>query len=315
MEYTKKEIKNGITVHNIDTEKFKTNLTAIFLTTPLTRKYVTFDSVLTSVLRSGSKNMPTQEEISKTMEEMYGASFDCGIDKTGDNHILKFYIESVNDEFLPQNSINMLEASLEKIIEIVFNPYLENGIFKQEYVDQEKENMRQRIDGKIDNKAAYAKARCVEEMYRGEPASFYRYGYTEDLPNISAENLYKYYAQLIQECKIDIFISGNINKQECINFIEQNENIQKLQPRDANYIINNITAKPVVDERLIEEKNDVTQGKLVIGCDIIFNKNDLKDQTLKYQCLLYNSMLGRKCKFKIISKCKREGKFSIYSKF
>ena len=37
--------------------------------------------------------MPTQEEISKKMEGMYGASFDTGIDKTGDNHILKFYLE------------------------------------------------------------------------------------------------------------------------------------------------------------------------------------------------------------------------------
>ena len=94
MNYTKKEIKDGITIHNIETDKFKTNIISIFLTTPLTREFVTFDSILTSVLRRGSKNMPSQEEISKTMEEMYGASFNCGIDKTGDNHILKFYVEN-----------------------------------------------------------------------------------------------------------------------------------------------------------------------------------------------------------------------------
>ena len=38
--------------------------------------------------------MPTLAQISQEMEEMYGASFDCGLDKTGDNHILKFYIEN-----------------------------------------------------------------------------------------------------------------------------------------------------------------------------------------------------------------------------
>ena len=32
---------------------------------------------------------------------MYGASFDCGIEKTGDNHVFKFYLESLSDEFLP----------------------------------------------------------------------------------------------------------------------------------------------------------------------------------------------------------------------
>ena len=34
--------------------------------------------------------------------------------------------------------------------EIVFNPRLENNMFKEEYLNQEKENMRQRIVGKVD---------------------------------------------------------------------------------------------------------------------------------------------------------------------
>ena len=57
--------------------------------------------------------MPSQEQISKELENMYGASFDCGIDKTGDNHILKFYLEAINDEYLPQKEENMLKTSIE----------------------------------------------------------------------------------------------------------------------------------------------------------------------------------------------------------
>ena len=30
--------------------------------------------------------MPTQKLISQNLENMYGASFDCGVEKTGDNH-------------------------------------------------------------------------------------------------------------------------------------------------------------------------------------------------------------------------------------
>ena len=114
MDYKKQELKQGITVHNINTDKFKTNIVAIFLTTPMSREYVTFNSVISSVLRRGSKNMPTQEEISKTMEEMYGSSFNNGLDKIGDNHILKFYLESINDEYLPQGSDSLLKKSIQK---------------------------------------------------------------------------------------------------------------------------------------------------------------------------------------------------------
>ena len=183
MEYQKQIIKDGITVHNLNTDKFKTNLIAIFLTTPLNREYVTFDAVLSAILRRGTKTMPTQEEISKALEEMYGATFDCGLNKTGDNHVLKFYLESINDEYLPTKREEMLKESIEKLLEIVFNPYLEDGKFKEDYLMQEKENIRQKINSKIDNKNAYARFRCTEEMYKGEPAGLYNFGYIEDLEN------------------------------------------------------------------------------------------------------------------------------------
>ena len=295
MKYQKQEIKKGITIHNINTDKFKTNLIAIFLTTPLSREYITYDAVLSAVLRRGSKNMPTQEEISKILEGMYGADFDCGLNKTGDNHILKFYLESLNDEFLPQGEENLLKQSIEKLTEIVFNPYLEDEKFKNGYVNQEKENIKQRINSKKDNKAAYARNRCVEEMYKNDPAGLYIYGYIEDLDNINSKNLYEYYTKLLNECKIDIFVSGKIDNQKCIEIISENENIKKLASRKANYIINNIEEKQEVKERNVEEKLDVSQGKIVIGCDILFTEQDLKIENLKCQAMLYNSLLRRKC--------------------
>ena len=67
MDYIKKEVKKGITLHQINTNKFKTNLIAIFLSTPLTRENVTYNAVLSSVLRRGTKNIQNQEELSKKM--------------------------------------------------------------------------------------------------------------------------------------------------------------------------------------------------------------------------------------------------------
>lgn len=292
MNYKKQEIKQGITVHNINTDKFKTNLVAIFLTIPISRENVTFNSVLSSVLRRGSKNMPTQEEISKQMEEMYGASFDNGVDKIGDNQILKFYLESINDEFLPQDIENMLKESIQKLTEIVFNPFLENDKFKEEYVKQEKEAMTQRINAKSDNKAVYARVRCIECMYKDDPAGLYKYGYIEDMDKINNQNLYEYYKKLINICKIDIFVSGKNELEEILKILKEEENIQKLQPREPNYIINDITVKKGQEEQSVEEKQNVNQGKIVIGCDILFDENDLKDENFRYEALLYNSLLG-----------------------
>lgn len=286
MQYNEKEIKSGIKLHLIQTEKFKTNLVAVFLTLPISRDNVTKNSLLSAVLRRGTKNMPTLTQISQELEEMYGASFDNGLDKTGDNHILKFYLESINDKFLPQNDENMLKTSCEKLLEIIFNPLVEDGKFKEEYVKQEKENIKRIIEGKPDNKARYAFDRCIEEMYKNEPYGLYKYGYIEDLEQIDAKTLYEYYTKLISECKIDIFVSGNIND-EAISMIEENENIKKLSARNAKYIVNGIEEKAEVKEKEVAEEMDVTQGKVVIGLDL-----NLENEEQKYDALVYNAILG-----------------------
>ena len=285
MKYNEKEIKKGIKLHEIQTEKFKTNLIAIFLSMPITKENVTKNSLLSAILRRGSKNMPTQEQISQELEEMYGASFDCGLDKTGDNHILKFYLESVNDNFLPQTDENMLKTSIEKLLEIVFNPLVENDGFKEEYVKQEKENVKRIIEGKPDNKARYAFDRCIEEMYKDEPYGLYKYGYIEDIEQITVQDLYNYYQTMIAECKIDIFVSGNISEVQGI--VEQNENIQKLQQREPNHKVNSVESKEKVKEKEVIEEMEVTQGKLTIGLDL-----HLENEEQKYDAMLYNAILG-----------------------
>ena len=119
------EIKKGIKAHIIENSLFKTSIICVLLTVPINRDYVTSNALLPFLIRSGSKKYKSQLEINKYLEEMYGASFDCGIDKMGDNQILKFYIEGVNDEFLPDKNsifINMINL----ILDLVFNTNIEN---------------------------------------------------------------------------------------------------------------------------------------------------------------------------------------------
>lgn len=286
MQYQEKEIKKGIEFHELNTNKFKTNLVAVFLTTELTRENVTKNALISTILRRGSKNMPSQEEISKQMEEMYGASFDCGLDKIGDNQVLKFYMETINDDFIPQQKEKMLKTTLEKILEIVFNPYIENGEFKKEYVEQEKNTIKQRIEGKIDNKARYALNRCIEEMYKDEPYGLYKFGYVEDLDAINGKNLYEYYQELIKNCKIDILVSG-ILPDDIEELIKENENIKNLQEREPKYVMPKLATKNTEKENVVTESMEVTQGKLVLGLDI-----KLENEKQKYDALLYNSILG-----------------------
>ena len=123
-------------------------------------------------------------------------------------------------------------------------------------------------------------------MYKDEPYGLYKYGYIEDLERINEENLYSAYLDLINNCKIDIFVSGIIDE-TIVEILKNNEFIKILNDRNPNIVIPETTAKKCEQEKVIQETMDVTQGKVIIGLDL-----DYDDEDLKYDTMIYNSLLG-----------------------
>lgn len=290
------DLKQGIKAHVINTELYKTNMICVIITLPLKREYVTKNALLPFMLRRGTEKYPNQYVLNKELENMYGASFDCGIDKMGDNQILKFYIDTVNNDYTLDKE-NILEKATEMLLDIAFNPVLENGNFKKEFLDIEKQNLKKVIDSKIDDKDYYALEKCISTMYNDEGFGIYKYGYIEDIDNITVEDLTNHYKKIIQEAKIDIFLSGNFDEQDVRKILENNKNIQSLRPRIGNYVLNNefTECKQKVEKYSeIQENMNITQGKLVIGLDILSNIENLQATALVYNTILgdgANSML------------------------
>ena len=277
------ELKKGIKLHIINTNKFKTNLISVFLTSKLSRETITKKALILSILRRGNNTLKTQEEINAKLEDLYGAECDCGIDKNGDNHISKFYIETLNDNYILNNE-NIFEEAIQVLFDIIFNPISENNKFKDEYFDGEKETLKQIIEARKDNKRAYSTIRCIEEMYKDEPYGLYKYGYVEDLEKITNEELFEEYKNLINNSKIDIFVSGNIDEQKVEEIFKNNKYIKELCKRE--YVLPEEVNKENKTKTVIEKTN-VAQGNLNIGMKV---NNISKDDVAKVA--VYNAVLG-----------------------
>ena len=296
MQYNIIELKQGIKIHFIKTNSFKTNLLAAFLSTPLEKEMVTTNALIPAVLKRGSKKLKTQEEINIALENMYGATFDCGIEKMGDNQILKFYLEGISEKFV-EEKVDLLRKNIELMLDIVFNPLIDENGFNTEYVEGEKNTIKHIIESKIDSKDQYTLDKCIETMYSNKGYGLYKYGYVEDLEKIDNKNLYEEYKNLINNSKIDIFLSGDFEEENVIKIIQQNENIKNLKQRQPKYIINNEETEKKEKVEKIKEKTEemnIAQGKIVIGLDINENTKDSR-----YIASLYNTILGNSANSKL----------------
>jgi predicted Zn-dependent peptidase len=103
---------------------------------------------------------------------------------------------------------------------LISDPYLENGVFKRDYVRQEKEQQAKEIRGLVNDKVSYAMERCVQEMCPNERFGVFKYGSVDDLDSISEDGLYSYYQSLLRENPIDVFVVGEIDTDETFSLLE-----------------------------------------------------------------------------------------------
>ncbi len=253
------KLGNGINLNLIFTDKFKSNLLSYYIIRPLNREDVTKNALLPLVLKRGNEKLNTTLEVEQFLDEMYGANLSLTVNKRGEKHVIRFTIEWPDGKYFNDSSYNL--QTVDFLRTIVFNPYLENNVFSKAYVSQEKENLRDKIEGKINDKRSYAVNRCIEEMCKSEDFSLYSLGYVEDLSSIDEKNLYEYYKTVLNNSPIELIYVGKYDETLISHIVENNklnrEDILHISREKIDYEINNVN--------VVKENLDVNQGKLVLG--------------------------------------------------
>lgn len=253
------DIGNGIGLNLVETNKFKSSLLSYYFIRPLSNEEVTKNALLPLVLKRGSREYKTNLKIQRELEENYGAKLSIGVKKKGEKQILRFSIETVNREYVQEK--DYIYKVLNLIESIIFNPLIEGDCFKEGYVNQEKENLKNRIKGRINNKRSYAIDRCIEEMCKDEKFSIYSLGKIEDLDKIDGNILYKQYQEIINTSPIEVFYTGEYDDR-LVEKIKETVNLKRGTLID---IPDEKIERKVQTKNMVEEDLDVAQGKLVLG--------------------------------------------------
>jgi predicted Zn-dependent peptidase len=295
---------NGITLFWIQTQKFKTNSINIFFHDNLTNENASKNALIPAVLRRGCSKHPSIRDISLYLDELYGTSFDCGVTKKGENQIIQFYIECISDKYISED-IDLTKKAFDFLMEIITEPVMENGCFKNEYVIQEIDKMKELIKGRVNDKMHYAIDRCLEEMCINEPFGIYDYGSLENLKSINNKDLYEYYLKFIKTLPMYVFVSGDL-KPEQIEYIK--DNLFKIK-RDVEIDIKEAEIEVAVDKvKNVIETFDVNQGKLSLG----FRTNTYPNDEEYYKLILYNSILGGGVQSKLFQNVREKEGLAYY---
>ncbi len=233
-------ITDGVNLRLIDGRKFTHTTLSILFRQEISKESVTANSLLALMFLSGSSHYKNKRMIEIKLEEMESAVLDTSVIKKGNEHIIQIY-----SRFRPCYTDDIFSL----LSDIIFKP-----LFGNEYI--EKNNLKNIIEGQINNKREYAFNRFMESIYGDINGD----GYTDDIKNI---NIDRHYKNVINNSNIEIMAvcqNGNTIELAARKYL-------KFQPR-KNQIISEKKLKPV-KYRFTEER-DVVQGKLCVGIDCDF---------------------------------------------
>ncbi len=252
---------NGLTLHTVETEKYKTNTLVLKFKAPLQEEQVTYRALLPYVLQSETSKFPSTTQLRSYLDELYGATLSVDLSKKGEYHIISFKIEIANEKYLSDQT-PLLQKAIELLADVIFSPVVENEAFIPSTVDKEKRSLRQRIQSVFDDKMRYSNLRLVQEMCKDEPYHLHVNGRTEDLESITPSSLFQYYQKMMAEDEVDLYIVGNIEVDTIKKTIVE---LFPFNSRKGSSISPSIKTKSVVDPNEVIERQDVKQGKLNLG--------------------------------------------------
>ncbi|ATF14106.1 insulinase family protein [Brevibacillus brevis X23] len=275
---------NGMNVHILPTEKFKTTTIVTMIEQALSEEHVTKTALLAMVMKRASARFPETKLLRAHLDFLYGAIFDVDVMKKGERQILQIYMEVPNEKYL-SNESSLLEQAIEFVGDMLVRPYVQDNAFSEKYLAQEKETLRKRMESLIDDKMKYANQRVTEEMCKGEPFSLLVQGRVADLPKITGQELYQYFKEVTTTNPINMFVVGDVDQQEVSEAIRKHIPLERSQVGELQIAS---TAKDVSAEREVIDRLDVNQAKLNIGCRTQITYKDDDYPTL----LLFNGILG-----------------------
>ncbi len=261
MALIKKKIADGVNLSYLETGKFKTGYMSVNFIAPLDSETAAKNALIPSILMRGSVKYPNMAEINKKLDYLYASSISSRCEKRGETQIFGLTASMID----PAYTINGENLPLEVagvLADILLDPITDGEAFDAAYTESEKTNLIDAINAKINNKAYYARMRCIEEMCKNERFGISETGSVSEVAACTAESVYAQYKYALKCYPVEIFFVGSCDIDALAKKLTEMFGAIERAP---------ITVPPTevireaAEVKRISEDMPVNQGKLNIG--------------------------------------------------
>lgn len=278
----------GIYIHWLRNTLCKTIRLDLTLSQPLSKPENALGALISRLGERGTVSLPTMQEIGRAADQLYGAYLSTGVSVLGNRHLLSVSLEVLAPQYIEKRDrSDLLPKALDIVRQIAMDPLTEGGQFREQYVEQERQVLREQITSICGDRMAYALGRCADEV---DGMRITPLGSEEDIKKIDSVSLASFHRELLQRSEVHFYFSGSVSAEDVIlvgrcvplwfKAVEREHSGGRGPIEDALNSLNSV--------RRIYESGQTKQGKLVYGVQVPSARN-LRSYVL---LLLLNALLG-----------------------
>ncbi len=256
------EISKGVHLNYIESHKLKTNYLSVSFVLPLESEFNHLTALVPKVLLRGSVKYPDMTKISERLEYLYASSLSPVYVKRAQSLIVGFAMDFIKDGYI-NDGTDLLKEATDLLREIIFNPLVSDGKFNDEYVEGEKTDLINAIKSLINNKAAYAKEKCTEIMFKGHPYGSCELGTVEEAKLATSKQVYDRYLKMIKIYPVEISFCGECDFDKLTDIFKNI--IPASDARREDFPTREFLSESADEITEVTESMPVAQGKLVMG--------------------------------------------------
>ncbi|MEG2435416.1 MAG: insulinase family protein [Ruthenibacterium sp.] len=267
----RREIAPGVFITNFAAAPFKRCRITINFLWAAHRETATAEALLPLVLERGYAGCPDMTALSKKLAALYGAALSVDSTLSGANRVLTVSVAGIRDAFALAGE--NLTAEYAKIaLGTAFTPYFIHGQFDPEAVEIEKEQLKELLEGEINEKRSYCVRQARRKFFGSAPAGIERSGYLEEVDDITPEDLTNVFQTMLQNAQIEVMVLGTNADIVCAELLGMLAGVCRTPAH-----LRLPEAMPRVEEQVFVQPLDTVQGKLCLlfTSGTIFKAEDL----------------------------------------
>lgn len=264
------------------TPKFKRTRVSLVVHDRLDPDRASLGALLPFVQKRGTKSHPSGMALERAAGALYDADLSGSVYKVGDTQLLVYSLDIVSDRYVDRP---IFRDGLDLLREMTLEPVQADGGLDPDYVQQEKRFQIGRLRALVNNKIAYARHRCVEEMFKGLPFAQHELGSEEGISQASPQSLYRHHQSLFSGRPVDVYVVGDVDPEEVRSAVAKS--FTSIQGAESTVPKTQVSLGEGELRTVIEEEN-MNQGWLVLGLRTDVARCD----PARYGMLFFNGILG-----------------------